>query len=163
MDDEEYLTLIQRLGPKLYRFFLSRGTKTDAEESVQEVFTRLIERLNAAAFNKDLGNSDSYAWGIAMNLRRERARSREISVVDQDYEVVDPASLPVPGAENFVALKKAVQTLGEPERTILQLLLADMQISEISAVLNMPNGTVKSHIHRGKENIRAILRKWGVL
>ena len=162
MDDEECITLIQRLGPKLYRFFLSRGTKTDAEESVQEVFTRLIERVNAAAFNKDLGNLDSYAWGIAMNLRRERARSREISVVDEDYEIVDTASLPI-GTENLMALKKAVQSLGEPEKTILQLLLTNMQISEISAVLNMPDGTVKSHIHRGKENIRSILRKWGVL
>jgi len=168
MDDMEWIRLIQQLGPKLYRFFLSRDSKTQAEESVQEVFTRLLERLNRSECKNELVSAEAYAWGIALNLRKEHNRTllSAESLLGQVHpdEIADPiVGLDQNLSSDLSALKRAVAELEEPERTILQLVLSGMQISEICSVLGIPEGTVKSHIHRAKDNIRDKMKKWRLL
>ncbi|MBK7844843.1 MAG: sigma-70 family RNA polymerase sigma factor [Bdellovibrionales bacterium] len=167
MSDEEWIVLVQKLGPKLYRFFLSQNSKAHAEESVQEVFARLLDKFSSAAFRSELGSVEAFAWGIAVNLRKEARRKLRFveTLVDDECpnQAVDPATKNDDLSADLIAMKKAISDLGEPEKTILQCLLADMKISEISSALAMPEGTIKSHIHRAKENVRFKMKRWGVL
>lgn len=148
--------IARTLGPPLYRFFLAASSRAEAEELVQEVFVRLIE----SGYSADLGKLEAYAWGIAQNVRRERIRSRHKLVLMED--------LPEPSTEtkfhdDTEALRQAVLRLREPERTVMQMTLADLSVDEIGEKLKMPSGTVKSHVHRAKENLREKLKQWGIL
>lgn len=153
----DMINLVQALGPKLYRFFLATTTVAVAEELVQEVFTRLL----ASSYSDSLGSMEAFAWGIAQNVRKEASRKRRKDpiLLEQLPEIPSPES----ANDTELALKKAVSMLGEPQKTIFEMTLADLQINEISKHLAMPEGTVKSHLHRGKLEIRSTFSKWGLL
>lgn len=166
MSDEEWLALIQTIGPKLYRFFLSESTSSRAEELVQDVFMRLWAKIQSASFKQDLGNVEAFTWVIALNVRREHRRN--LRPVSASIEEIDVSQFDVLMSESQIesdieGMKKAIHHLDEPERTVLQLILSDMKISEIAKIMEMPEGTIKSHIHRAKDNVRNTMRKWGLL
>jgi RNA polymerase sigma-70 factor (ECF subfamily) len=157
MIEMDVINLVQTLGPKLYRFFLATTTVAVAEELVQEVFTRLL----TSNYTKDLGSMEAFAWGIAQNVRKEAGRKlrKDPVLLEELPEVPSPES----ANETELALKKAVSMLGEPQKTIFEMTLADLQINEIAKHLAIPEGTVKSHLHRGKVEIRSTFSKWGLL
>ena len=155
------ITIVNTLGPKLYRFFLASRSNAVAEELVQEVFVRLMSSHHTS----NLGTLEAFAWGIAQNLNREaRRKSARGEVLIEDYPGTPEPSLIVSDIENNEqALRKGIDLLDEPQKTIMQLILADLKISEIASQINMPEGTVKSHVHRAKENLKLTFRKWGIL
>lgn len=57
---------------------------------------------------------------------------------------------------------KALATLKPDERTCITLQLIDGQpIDKIAAITGIPQGTVKSHLHRGKEKLTTYLKDNG--
>ncbi|MGZ3745397.1 MAG: RNA polymerase sigma factor [Pseudobdellovibrionaceae bacterium] len=159
MIEYEIIQLVKRLGPQFYRFFLARTTKAEAEDLVQEVFVRLIQSNYSSKF----GTLEAFAWGIAQNVNKESKRKAAKAHVLTD-EISEMAGVnTLPNHDDVVALQKSVALLDEPQRTILQMILADLEIHQIAMQLAMPEGTVKSHIHRAKENIKIAFRKWGFL
>ena len=57
---------------------------------------------------------------------------------------------------------KALATLKPDERTCITLQLNDGQpIDKIAAITGIPQGTVKSHLHRGKEKLTTYLKDNG--
>jgi RNA polymerase sigma-70 factor, ECF subfamily len=144
---------IRDLSPPLYRFFLARFSAIVAEELVNEVFMRLME--SAGNIDPSKGTLASFLWGIALNLQKEAYRGDKrfpklLEVLPDHADSESPAI-------KFMALRQAINKLNETESIIMQLVLADNEISEISEILKMPEGTVKSHIHRAKKNIYQIM------
>jgi RNA polymerase sigma-70 factor (ECF subfamily) len=59
-------------------------------------------------------------------------------------------------------LYNALAQLKEEERTCISLQLVEgFAIDEIAKMTNMPTGTVKSHLKRGKEKMAQYLRQNG--
>ena len=155
MDFSKVENLVPALGPPLYRFFLSRLSPQAADEAVQEVFERM---LRLKTFDAAKGSIEAFAWGIAINVSREMLRQPQF----KDISDLDEEPQAEPGDDRrFAALRAAVGQLEEPELSVFRMILADMSIATISATLAMPDGTVKSHVHRGKEKIKRTLSKWG--
>jgi len=157
MKRDDITNLSREIGPALYRFFLARMRPALAEEGVQEVFLRLLANLTYCA---DKGNLQAFVWGIALNVQRELSRKNPVATETQLKNAEEPA-VQVDEDRSFAALREAICRLEEPARVVFQLLLADLSIKEIGGQLDMPEGTVKSHIHRGKEEIKLTMRKWG--
>ena len=66
----------------------------------------------------------------------------------------------VPSAEEPVDLKECLLRLDERERIpILLYYLEGFDIGQIAAVLRIPRGTVKSRLHRGRDQLRTICRE----
>ena len=145
--------LILKLGPPLYRFFLARFGKLAAEDLVQEVFSRIASSRTFIGGSKP----EAFAWGIALNLQKEtrRAALRTPDSIE-DYEKLEHVSSEL---DQFRDLRSAIQKLSLNESEVMQLVLADLGISEIAEYLRIPEGTVKSHIHRAKENLKILLTK----
>lgn len=155
--DGDIVRLVNLLGPRLYRFFLASRTKPIAEELVQEVFARLM----TAHYSPDLGSMETLAWGIARNINRETRRKTARSEILMD-------DLPEVAANDFrtddiEALRRGIELLSDPQKEIMQFVLADLSIRQISEMMAMPVGTVKSHISRAKDNIRDTFKKWRIL
>ena len=129
------------------------GDLAEAEDLVQEAFVRA-----SAAGGRFLHVDNHEAWlrRTAINLHRNRWRKlRNFSRVRPRLEEPAPD---LPGLEEHVAVIEALRRLPEGQREVLALhYLADQSVAEVSELLGVPGGTVKSRLMRGREALAALL------
>lgn len=63
--------------------------------------------------------------------------------------------------KNYKTLYNAIGGLPADERTcVLLFYMEDRSIAEISNIMNMPSGTVKSHLSRARNHLKTKLKTW---
>jgi RNA polymerase sigma-70 factor (ECF subfamily) len=141
------------------------GSLADAQDAAQEAFLRAYLKLDSFT-----GASAFYTWlyRIAVNAvmsekRKERARlAREQTRSQQDEllrERVDRADDDALRTERIEQVRSALDSLGIAHRTILVLREIDnCDYEEISTILKIPVGTVRSRLHRARLELRDRLR-----
>lgn len=123
-----------------------------AEDLFQQVYLEALRRPSAVA-----GAASAKAWllGIARNLVRSTARrDARVSAVSLDF---DPPARPADGADDAQrnAMREAMARLPDHERDVLMLRLQDdLRYDEISTVLGIPVGTVRSRLHAAVRRLR---------
>ena len=146
------------------------GNRHEAEDLAQEAFIRAY--VNIQSFNQDLKFS-TWLFRIATNLCIDRLRKKKPDYY-LDAEVAGTEGLtmysqissdsPLPETEvESLELQENVQKeiLKLPEKyrsAIVLKYMEDMSLHEISEILDLPLGTVKTRIHRGREALRKQLR-----
>ncbi|MBT2659192.1 RNA polymerase sigma factor SigW [Bacillus sp. ISL-18] len=146
------------------------GNRHEAEDLAQEAFIRAY--VNIQSFNQDLKFS-TWLFRIATNLCIDRLRKKKPDYY-LDAEVAGTEGLtmysqissdsPLPETEvESLELQENVQKeiLKLPEKyrsAIVLKYMEDMSLNEISEILDLPLGTVKTRIHRGREALRQQLR-----
>jgi len=156
MTDLDVVAHMQRL--RRYARFLCRDA-ADADDLVQETLAKAIRR--AGQFRPD---ADLRAWlfGILHNTfvsgtRATERHRRAVSQTDAD----DGHSSP-PAQETQIELRRAlaaVDRLPEDQRRVILLVSIDgMTTDEAAVVLELPVGTVRSRLARGREVLRRSLR-----
>lgn len=121
---------------------LTLGDVTLAEEAVDEAMVRAFERWSRVASLRDPA---AWVFRVGLNWARSRLRHlrrRPTRPVEQlDMAVTDP----LPDTD----LYRAVLGLPEPQRAVLVLrFFLDWPVAWISTALGVPEGTVKSRLHR---------------
>ncbi len=145
----------------VYTLALRRlGNHHDAEDVTQQVFVAAWRGRHTL----DPGRGPLGAWLVGItrhtvnDLLAQRARtSRNLAAV---------AAYPQPTASAFdnavtdqVLVAHALESLGEPKATILRLALGEGEThEEISQRLDLPLGTVKSHVRRGLLQLRNTMK-----
>ncbi len=141
------------------RAFLRRlvGNAADADDFSQEAFARTWEVLDRYDGRSSLR---TFICGVAFQYWRRARRSgarrqaREDAYADlSDTETGGDARM-----AQRLALRRAMEELPEDQRAVLALCLGqDFTHQEAADVLNLPLGTVKSHITRGRARLQAAL------
>jgi RNA polymerase sigma-70 factor (ECF subfamily) len=166
LDDIE--TVVALYQPRVFRFLLATLHDRDAAETLtQETFLRA---WNARASFREDCSVATWLIRIALNLARDHTRTGRFrfwkQVTTSAIDVDDVASF-VPNregsaeahliAQQQVALIwETVATLSPRQRTIFLLrFLEEMDIPEIAQVIGLPLGTVKRHLYRALNAIRA--------
>jgi RNA polymerase sigma-70 factor, ECF subfamily len=139
-----------------YAFLRNRAT---AEEVAQDVFLDLHRSLN-----KIESPAHVVHWLRRVTAHRSidrQRRSRPLWALEDIGEPAAPQSTADPMLAE--ALRQLIASLPEQPRMVMILRYQeDMDPSEISAALDMPAGTVKSHIQRALKLLREkLLRKYG--
>jgi RNA polymerase sigma-70 factor, ECF subfamily len=156
-----------------YRF---TGSGSDAEDLTQEVFLKLYKNL--ASFDTQKGSFQTWITTLARNLlvdhfrrtRLERASESLDATFDGEEDgpsMGDRLADPRPSQEQHVAgleLKVRVQNAlkqlsPELREAVILRDLEDMDYKEISQVLRIPEGTVKSRISRGRGELAKLLQR----
>ena len=167
---EAFSLLVQRYQGRLFPTIARLvGSPDDAEDVLQDAFVRAFEKLDQFQ-----GDSSFYTWiyRIAVNLalsghRRRRVRSaaaaarraaaRRADLADESAEA-DP-SAPLERAERERIVRAALDELGPEHRAVVILKDFDgRRYEEISAILDIPVGTVRSRLHRARCELRDRLR-----
>lgn len=160
-DNRGFDALVRKYQQSVRRFFLNQtnGDQLLSDDLAQETFVKAFESLSSF---KMLSSFHTWLYRIAYNVFYNYVRSSRQTVdldspeVDTSYSV-GPNDLTVSGD-----VYKALQTLKEEERTCVTLqLIEDLPIEKIVEITGMKEGTVKSHLSRGKEKLTTFLKNNG--
>ena len=152
-----------------YRF---TGTAEDSRDLTQDVFLRVFRNL--ASFDLRSGSFRTWLIRLTRNLlidhyRKNRKHRVLDSIEDQtsgleaSAEMGGRADRALAGREAGEALGKGLSRLSPDLREAVILRdLQEMEYREISEVLGVPEGTVKSRLNRGRRELAKQLRAMGV-
>jgi RNA polymerase sigma-70 factor (ECF subfamily) len=152
-----------------YRF---TGSNADAQDLTQDVFLRVFKSL--ASFRSATGSFSVWLTRVTRNLlidhyRRSKA-DRSTGSLDDHLPLLEEKSAISGRTEGMLAgreaselLQSALQKLSpELRETVILRDLEEMEYREIAEVLEIPEGTVKSRLNRGRAELARVLRRQGV-
>ncbi|QHS23981.1 RNA polymerase sigma factor SigW [Virgibacillus sp. MSP4-1] len=146
------------------------GNLHEAEDIAQEAFVRAY--TNIQSFDEKRKFS-TWLYRIATNLSIDRIRKRKPDFyLDAEVKgtegltMYSQLSMDEPLPEEKVEsmelndyIQRQILSLPEKYRSVISLrYVDDLSLQEISEALEMPMGTVKTRIHRGREALRKKLR-----
>ena len=155
-------TLIRRHATPLLSFLhRMTGDYHRGEELFQEVFLAVWRKRGLYEYPRPFKN---WLYAIAVNRCRSDFRRTALPTEPLAEDLPEPLlgqSSPVTtalAAERAAIIAAAVARLPEPQRVVVALRIwQQMSYGEIAQVLNQPDGTVRSHMHRGLCALRELL------
>ncbi|MCC5933069.1 MAG: sigma-70 family RNA polymerase sigma factor [Balneolales bacterium] len=174
--DEAFSELMKRYESRLY-LYLFRYTRhqQDTEDIVQETFLRVYSSRNSY---EEIARFSTWLYTIAGNLMRTRFRKQKrhhAVSIDQDpddpetivtVQLPDESPLPDEQTGNALMLRvisDAVKQLPSEYRELLEMReYHHLSYEEISKAVNLPLGTVKSRLNRGRLRLKKLLAAYVV-
>jgi len=156
---EAFGTLVERYDRAVYHLCLRTVRDRDeAQDCAQEAFFKAFRSLHTY---RSPGKFSTWIFSIAYHACCDRLQRRKRFSNEELPERADPAPGPAALAERnneAGALRAAIDALPEKYRTVITLYhLQGRQYEEIAEVLDLPMGTVKTHLFRAKELLRKAL------
>lgn len=157
---EVFACLVNRYEDKMRRYLkrLMPGLGDEADDVLQEIFIKVY--VHARGFDTSLSFS-SWIYRIAHNeavswLRKRKARPETVELGEDDFHtfVESVADASEHGEKKLTedAVARVLVCMREEYRAILVLkFLEGKNYEEISDILQIPQGTVATHIHRAKK------------
>lgn len=137
--------------------------RNEAEDVLHETFIAVLKDRSSASATRSLR---AWLFQVARNLCLNRARSRHRAARAIEVEARTPLR-PEPQAQHQLesrealeALARAVARLPEPLSEVYRLRAAGLSYDEMSTVLAIPLGTVKSRIHEMVDRLREEAKSW---
>lgn len=144
--------LYDRYAPALVRY-TARFDRSDAEDVVQTVFMRVL-RI-AGTFRQDAVSARSWLYAITTHVLQERSRAmrrfgRALMNLSNDVK-----RLAVPTCDLQRDLERGIMGLPRAKSTVLLLNEVEgFTCEEISAMLEIPVGTVYTRLHHARRELR---------
>ncbi len=129
----------------------------DAEDATQEVFLKTYKALNNY---KETNSFVNWLLRITanhcLNIVRARKNLRLVSM-DNVPELVS-ATIKDQASGFDAELNNALTLIDPVERAVIVLFHRnEKKYSEIAEILSIPEGTVKTHLHRGRQKLRQFI------
>jgi len=179
-DERAFLELVQLYQVRVYKLVLRMlGRRDEAEDMAQEVFVQVFKAVGTFRGESRLS---TWIYRIAVNLCKNRLKylTRRRSEAQEEFEASEDRSehAGAPGVtsselsrpdqlvegyqmERIVEL--SILQMDPDFREILVLRdIEDLSYEELSEITGLPDGTVKSRLHRARAMLKAsIERKMG--
>ena len=163
-DRDAFAAIYHRYHVGIYQFARSMtGSTTLAEDVTQEVFLQVIRALDR--YDSSRGSLSTYLYGIARNVSRHRLR-RERRFIGFDLspggepKSTDDPSQRITRSQNVAQVRAFIRALSSRYREVLVLCdLQDLSYEEAAAVIGAPIGTVRSRLHRARQQLAERLMK----
>lgn len=156
-------SVVEDLGPRLYKYFCVRFAPEQADDMTQETLIRLVRKVDQNKYDPEKGTLKMLAFGIAHYVALESNPVKPHENIDEWEDVVgDEQSLEqaMMAQEAVFQVRKQMKNLSSIEQQILSLLVdQELSLKEISRILGIPEGTVKSHVFRAKKKLIVLIQK----
>jgi RNA polymerase sigma factor (sigma-70 family) len=154
--EHAFTELVDRHQQGVRRFLRNLTSPADADDVAQETFLAVWAQSHTFR-----GGASVRSWLFAIAWRKandsHRRRFRQRRREEQYHQTWSDGSHEI-AADERLAIQQALQGLPLEQRAAVVLCLADgFTHAEAADALGMPLGTVKSHVLRGRERIRAAL------
>jgi RNA polymerase sigma-70 factor, ECF subfamily len=168
-DDAAWEMLVSSYGKRIYNLsYRYTNRKDDAEDLTQEILIRVYQNLKS--YRSEAGSFQNWILRVARNLvidhyRQMRRNPQTGGSEELETMNIKDVKIPTPqrAAEQSEAarfLQNGLQALSpELKEAIILRDLEGMAYNEMSELLNVPEGTVKSRINRGRLELAKLLTK----
>ncbi len=160
LDQHRYSLALERLldlyQEKVFRMavaFLNDPGR--AEEVTQDIFFKLWRALPAYDGRASLS---TWLYTISRNTCLSAVRSHAYRKTVPLDELAEPA---IPNTvSRDVELAQCIDRLPQAQREVISLFyLQDKSVDDVAQMLNLPKGTVKSHLHRARLALACMLKE----
>ncbi len=153
LTQQQRTQVVERWGDMVYRLALARTTNVpDAEDVFQEVFLRFFRHEDRFA-----NDEHRKAWLIRCTVNRCKSllaspwRKRTVPLETAEEVGVE---------DDYREVYAAVLSLPAKYRSVIHLYYFEgLSVAEMAQTLNVPEGTVKSQLSRGRALLREILQE----
>jgi len=164
--EEMAKTYTRRVYAMCYRF---TGNDGQAQDLTQEVFLRVFKNLKS--FRAGEGAFTTWLTRLTRNLLIDHYRrtklDRATDSIEEQLPVLEEAQTASTRADGLVSGREASELLQaglqhlspELREAVILRDLEEMEYREIAQVLNVPEGTVKSRLNRGRTELARVLRR----
>jgi RNA polymerase sigma-70 factor (ECF subfamily) len=166
-DQNAFAEIVELYQDKLYRIcYRMLGNKHEAEDIAQEAFVRAFINIHTFDTNRKFS---TWLYRIGTNLCIDRIRKKKPDYyldaevagtegLNMYSQIASKEELPeqeVLKMEMQDRVQYEISRLPDKYRAVIVLkYMEDLPLQEISDILEMPLGTVKTRIHRGREALR---------
>lgn len=163
-DREALGAIMDRYEARVFQFARALARNEDmAADATQEAFLLLLRSPHSYAPTR--GTLQSFLLGvvriIVLKMFRKKRALAETGLDGVEKVSSDPHPGPPPEQEGqLVALAAAVEGLTPIQRDVVRLRFQhELPLAEIAGALSLPLNTVKSHLRRGVESLRNVVKK----
>jgi RNA polymerase sigma-70 factor (ECF subfamily) len=172
-DERAFLELVQLYQGRVYKLvFRMLGRRDEAEDMAQEVFVQVFKAVSTFRGDSRLS---TWVYRIAVNLCKNRIKylARRKSEAEEEYRAGDgkaelalsssATSADVARPDHMVEgyqleriVERAIAEMDPDFREILVLRdVEELSYEELSEITGLPDGTVKSRLHRARATLKA--------
>tara|TARA_B100000809_G_C15063130_1_gene503136 strand:- start:130 stop:720 length:591 start_codon:yes stop_codon:yes gene_type:complete len=168
-DEQAYIELVNRYRNKLLNFVYRYFSDFEiSEDIVQDTMVKLYLKKN---YYKEIAKFSTWLYTIAKNLAMTELRKkkkRRVTFLSQMTRDEKPYDIPSdqPGTDQEIQsditnkiIRKAIDELSEKFKTVIVLRdIQELSYEEISSIVRVPIGTVKSRINRARLQLQVELK-----
>ncbi len=174
-DTKAFDELVRRYTPKLYGLVYNMtSNREDTADLLQDIFAKAYRSLK-----RFLGKSSFYTWiysisvNMTLNFLKKRGRYSKVSLDDVDSNIAnDPIFIEITTSKGGTMrevsvnelqekLNEAMMKLSEDHRTVVTLYdIQGLQHSEISKILGVSEGTVRSRLFYAHRQLQSFLEDY---
>ena len=168
-DEQAYIELVNRYRNKLLNFVYRYFSDFEiSEDIVQDTMVKLYLKKN---YYKEIAKFSTWLYTIAKNLAMTELRKkkkRRVTFLSQMTRDEKPYDIPSdqPGTDQEIQsditnkiIRKAIDELSEKFKTVIVLRdIQELSYEEISSIVSVPIGTVKSRINRARLQLQVELK-----
>lgn len=163
-----FTALLERYELKVFRLCASMlHDKSLAQDLAQEVFLRVWRHLNR--YDASSGAFSTWIYAIARNqcLTTLSKQHPDWASLDDTEVAQQVAQISTTTERNDAAslawLRSLVQALPNAQRSCLTLYyFEDNSVAEVATLLDLPEGSVKTHLHRARQALHRSLQQHGL-
>ena len=168
-DEQAYIELVNRYRDRLVNFvYRYVGDFDISEDIVQDTMVKLYQKKH---YYKEIAKFSTWLYTIAKNLANTELRKRKqrkVTLLSRITKDDKPYDIPAdqPGTDQEIQsdivnkiIRKAVNELSEKFKTVIVLRdIQELSYDEISSIVEIPIGTVKSRINRARLQLQVELK-----
>lgn len=154
-DEQAFLEIIHLYKETLYRMaFAFLKNEHDSIEALQEVTVRAYKKIHTV---KQPQYIKTWLIRIMMNYCQDQLRKKKRFTSSEKLQ-----ELGVDSNFTFLEIEEALAKLPEIEQRLIHLMyFQDIKIKEIALIESIPEGTVKSRLHKTLRTLRNFLSEKG--
>jgi len=174
-DERAFRELLELHKDRVYNItFRMLGNRAEAEDVAQEVFISVFKTIDQF---REQSKFSTWLYRVAVNHCKNRIKylarrhDRDRDELDETSHQTNGAIVGAPvraaqpdraleGAQMERLLQEAISTLDDDHRIVVVLRdVEDLSIEEICDITGLPDGTVKSRLHRARLALRKKLQR----
>jgi RNA polymerase sigma-70 factor (ECF subfamily) len=176
-DERAFNDLVRAYERRVFALVLRMiGSRAEAEDLAQEVFVQVFKAIGSFRGEAKLS---TWVYRIAINLCKNRSKYLRVRHAGEEEEIealqdrvpmgeakganvahIERPDEMVAGRQVELIVQRAILELEPSFRECLVLRdVEDLSYEEIEAITGLPEGTVKSRIHRARAQLRELVEK----
>lgn len=168
-NESAYLQIVDRFKDRLFNFiYRFVGDADQADDLVQDTLIKVYTHRHSY---REIARFSTWIYTIAGNLARTELRKRKrratfsmstLGIGEKDYEIPSEDESPTKNleeAQTELDIRRALAQLPLNFRTVIILRdVQELSYEEISKIMKIPLGTVKSRVNRARLRMQEVLK-----